>query len=232
MDTKIKILIFEPDEQLGSLINECLLIEKFDSEVHFTPEAAYQNARSGECLLCIIDLAESISTGFALANNIKALNNETAIIFLGKQPTKEHLVEAFRLEADDFIRKPFIIDELIARVHAVLRRSYNFNEKEKDPKIFQIGNFLFDSQKQTLGINDTIKRLTTKESELLHLLCQNANSLIDRNYALQVIWRSDSYFNARSMDVYITKLRRLLKDDPRIAVINVHGKGYKLVTDL
>jgi len=232
MDTKIKILIFEPDQQMGSLINECMRMEDFDSEVYFTPETAYQHGRSGEYLLYIIDLAESASTGFALANNLKAINNETALIFLGKQPAKEELAEAFRLEADDFMRKPFNMEELVARVLAVLRRTYNFGEKEKDVKIYQIGNFLFDSQKQTLGINGNATRLTTKESELLHLLCQNANSLIDRNYALHIIWRSDSYFNARSMDVYITKLRRLLKDDPHVAIINVHGKGYKLVTDL
>lgn len=231
MDTKIKILIFEPDEHLGSLINECLQIDNFETEVYTEPEAAYEHFRTGEYLLCIIDLAESPNTGFALVNNMKAINNEMALIFLGKQPAKEHLSEAFRLGADDFIRKPFNIEELIARVLAILKRTYSWGEKEKDAKIYQIGNFLFDSQKQTLGINGSQKRLTTKETELLHLLCQNANSLIDRNYALHMIWRSDSYFNARSMDVYITKLRRLLKEDPRIAIVNVHGKGYKLVTN-
>ena len=120
------------------------------------------------------------------------------------------------------------MEELIFRIEAVLRRVKG--KKAKEVPFYKVGEFLFDTQKQTLTIGEKVTKLTTKECELLNLLCAHANEILERNYALKSIWNEDSYFNARSMDVYITKLRKLLKDDPRVEIINIHGKGYKLIT--
>jgi DNA-binding response OmpR family regulator len=121
------------------------------------------------------------------------------------------------------------MEELLYRIKAILRRTSTEESKEKDKDIFQVGKYKFDANKQVLTIDGDTKKLTTKESELLKLLCNNKNQMLDRNYALKMIWEDDSYFNARSMDVYITKLRKYLKDDPSVQILNVHGKGYKLI---
>ena len=137
-------------------------------------------------------------------------------------------VKGLDIGADDYLTKPFSMEELLLRIEAILRRVKG--KKMKDIPFYKLGNFLFDTQKQTLAIGDKVTKLTTKECELLSLLCAHANEILERNYALKTIWVDDNYFNARSMDVYITKLRKLLKDDPGIEIINIHGKGYKLIT--
>jgi DNA-binding response OmpR family regulator len=140
---------------------------------------------------------------------------------------KEDVIEGFRIGADDYMTKPFSMEELIFRIEAILRRT--MGEADNTQVVFKLGRFTFDARKQTLSdVNDSTK-LTTKESELLRLLCVNANKVLERNYALKTIWVDDNYFNARSMDVYITKLRKHLKDEEGIEIINIHGKGYKLI---
>ncbi|MBR7043886.1 MAG: response regulator transcription factor, partial [Prevotella sp.] len=130
--------------------------------------------------------------------------------------------------ADDYITKPFSMEELVFRIEAILRRVRG--KKNKESTLYNIGKFTFDTQKQLLSIGDEHRKLTTKENELLSLLCSHANEILQRDFALKTIWIDDNYFNARSMDVYITKLRKHLKDDPQIEIINIHGKGYKLIT--
>jgi DNA-binding response OmpR family regulator len=141
---------------------------------------------------------------------------------------KEDVLEGFKLGADDYMTKPFSMEELLMRIEAILRRSSNVKIGE-EPETYKMGKIIFNVKKQSL-ITDTEEiKLTTKESELLKLLCQNPNEVLERNYALKVIWSDDNYFNARSMDVYITKLRKHLKIDPSVEIMNVHGKGYKLI---
>ena len=165
--------------------------------------------------------------GFALASDVRSMNSEVPIIFLTAKSMKEDILQGFKLGADDYLSKPFSMEELLYRIESILRRVRG--KKSKDVVSYQIGGFTFDAQKQTLEFDGKAKKLTTKESELLNLLAANANNILERNFALKTIWVDDNYFNARSMDVYITKLRKLLKDDPNVAIINIHGKGYKLI---
>ena len=165
--------------------------------------------------------------GFTLAQEIKNVNSEVPIIFLTAKSIKEDVLEGFKIGADDYMTKPFSMEELVVRITAVLRRVRG--KRDKDVTEYRLGKFIFDTKKQTLVSGDQSTKLTTKESELLTLLCEHLNDVLERNYALKTIWVDDNYFNARSMDVYITKLRKLLKSDPDIEIINIHGKGYKLI---
>jgi DNA-binding response OmpR family regulator len=142
---------------------------------------------------------------------------------------KEDVLEGFTIGADDYMTKPFSIEELLLRIEAILRRTRN-DPSTSGQDVFKIGKFQFDVTKQMLSFGETARRLTTKESELLKYLCLNKNAVLDRNFALRTIWIDDSYFNARSMDVYITKLRKYLSDDPNVEIINVRGKGFKLLS--
>ncbi len=182
----------------------------------------------GKYDLCVLDVMMPKKDGFTLAQEIRSINPDIPIIFLTAKTMKEDILEGFKIGADDYLTKPFSMEELLLRIEAILRRVKG--KKMKDIPFYKLGNFLFDTQKQTLAIGDKVTKLTTKECELLSLLCAHANEILERNYALKTIWVDDNYFNARSMDVYITKLRKLLKDDPGIEIINIHGKGYKLIT--
>ncbi len=166
--------------------------------------------------------------GFTLAQEIRSANAEIPIIFLTAKTLKEDILEGFKIGADDYITKPFSMEELVFRIEAILRRVRG--KKNKESSVYHIGRFTFDTQKQLLCIGDKQTKLTTKENELLALLCSHANEILQRDFALKTIWIDDNYFNARSMDVYITKLRKHLKDDDQIEIINIHGKGYKLIT--
>ena len=177
--------------------------------------------------LIILDIMMPDVDGFSYCDKIRSLV-DCPILFLTAKTMEHDITFGLALGADDYLTKPFSMEELLLRIEAILRRVKG--KKMKDIPFYKLGNFLFDTQKQTLAIGDKVTKLTTKECELLSLLCAHANEILERNYALKTIWVDDNYFNARSMDVYITKLRKLLKDDPGIEIINIHGKGYKLIT--
>ncbi len=227
-DEKVKILLCEDDENLGMLLREYLQTKGFDVDLQPDGEAGYKAFSKNKYDLCVFDVMMPKKDGFALAADVRAVNSEVPIIFLTAKSMKEDILQGFKLGADDYLSKPFSMEELLYRIESILRRVKG--KKSKDVVVYQIGEFVFDSQKQLLSYGNDSKKLTTKESELLTLLAANANNILERNYALKTIWVDDNYFNARSMDVYITKLRKLLKDDPNVAIINIHGKGYKLIT--
>jgi len=170
-----------------------------------------------------------IKDGFTLAKEIRAIDNKVPIVFLTAKSMKEDALEGFTAGADDYITKPFSMEELLLRIKAILRRTENKTSIHSEQTEFQIGNYKFDYKHQTLEIKGVQQKLTTKEADLLKLLCLNANEILDRNFALKSIWHDDNYFSGRSMDVYIAKLRKYLKEDSSVELINVHGKGFKLL---
>ncbi len=228
MDEKTKIFFCEDDDNLGLLLKEYLDTKGFETQLFRDGEEGLRNFEKSEFDLCILDVMMPRKDGFALAKDIRAINTTIPIIFLTAKTMKEDVLRGFEVGADDYVTKPFSLDELLARIEAILRRVKGVESKVMP--YYQLGKFFFDTQKQTLTIGDKVTKLTTKENQLLSLLCSFANETLERNYALKTIWENDNYFNARSMDVYITKLRKILKEDPTLEIKNVHGKGYRLNT--
>ncbi len=227
METKIKILLTEDDENLGMLLREYLMAKGYNTDLLPDGEAGYQAFMANKYDLCILDVMMPKKDGFTMAREIRMVNSTIPIIFLTAKSLKEDILEGFKIGGDDYLTKPFSMEELLFRIEAILRRTTG--AKVKDQQYYQLGRYTFDTQKQTLNDEEKSIKLTTKEAELLKLLCQHANDVLERNYALKKIWIDDNYFNARSMDVYITKLRKHLKDEPSVEIINIHGKGYKLI---
>jgi two-component system OmpR family response regulator len=223
---KTRVLLAEDEENLGSLLKEYLKAKNFDVEWFVNGERALKSFERNSYDICVFDVMMPVMDGFTLAKEIRILNKKTPIIFLTAKSLKEDVIEGFTIGADDYIAKPFSMEELIFRIDAILRRTKNTDNEQS---IYQLGGYSFDFNNQTLTYNDLVQKLTTKESDLLKLLCDNKNSVLERNYALKSIWVDDNYFNARSMDVYITKLRKYLKEEPGIQILNIHGKGFKLL---
>ena len=222
-----KIILAEDDANLGEMLKNYLMAKSFETDLYEDGIKALDGFRKNRYDLCILDVMMPMMDGFTLAQEIRAINKVVPIIFLTARSMKDDVLEGFKIGADDYITKPFIMDELLFRIEAIMRRIKT--DATLPPQMYVLGKYSFDAQKQILHWNDESFKLTTKESELLKLLCDNANQILERNYALKTIWEDDNYFNARSMDVYITKLRKYFKDEPSVEILNVHGKGFKLV---
>lgn len=223
----IRILLAEDDNNLGSLLKEYLVIKGYKADLYPDGNKAYKGFLKEHYNLCLLDVMMPEKDGFTLAKEIRQINSDIPIIFLTAKSLKQDVLEGFSIGADDYITKPFSMEELLFRIEAILRRTEQLQNKTQE--VYQLGKYTFDTRKQTLTIDQKVHKLTTKEAELLKLLCTNHNKVLERNFALRTIWFDDNYFNARSMDVYITKLRKYLKEDPSIEIINVHGKGFKLI---
>jgi len=224
---KAKILLAEDDWQLGSLLKQYLNVKSYDIDLAPDGEIAYQIFMKNNYDLCLLDVMMPKQDGFTLGKKIKNINSKMPIIYLTAKSLKDDIIKGFELGADDYITKPFEMEELLVRIEAVLRRTQK--NKITDTK-FDIGKYHFDTLKQELTLGDNIQKLTTKENNLLKILVQNRNEMVERNYILKQIWGDDSIFNARSMDVYITRLRKYLSEDENVKIINIHSKGFKLVT--
>lgn len=227
MEAKQKILLCEDEESLGMLLRDYLQAKGYDAELYLDGEAGYRAFNKGHYDMCLFDVMMPKMDGITLAKEIRLVNQEIPIIFLTAKTLKDDILDGFKAGADDYLTKPFSMDELVFRMEAILRRVKG--NVKKPQTVYQLGSYSFDTQRQLLTVGDTNIKLTTKESELLALLCTHVNQVLERELALKTIWIDDNYFNARSMDVYITKLRKHLKLDPRIEINNVHGKGYRLV---
>ena len=224
----IKILLAEDDSNLGNLLRNYLAAKNYETGLCINGNQALEAFTRGTFGLCILDIMMPEMDGLTLAKEIRLINPEIPIIFLTAKNQKEDILEGFKSGADDYITKPFSMEELLYRIEAILRRTSNISANKKEDS-YIIGGYTFDPRKQLLVYKDQSTKLTTKESELLELLCRHGNEILERNFALKSIWIDDNYFNARSMDVYITRLRKYLRKDPAVNILNVHGKGYKLI---
>lgn len=227
---KAKILLVEDDQNLGFVTQDNLVLEGFDVDWEKDGEAGFDAYCKGDYDLCILDVMLPKKDGFELAKSIKSVNPSVPIVFLTAKSLDPDKVHGFKLGADDYITKPFNMELLSLRVQALLKRYFEAHSisQESDKDVFKIGNFLFNYPNQELTIDQTAQHLTKKEAEMLRLLCINQNQLLPRELALKVIWGENDYFKGRSMDVFITKLRKYLKPDPNIQIVNVHGTGFKL----
>jgi DNA-binding response OmpR family regulator len=228
MSKQKAILLAEDDDNLGLLLQQFLKSKGFAVELARNGKHAYEKFNDGHFDFCIFDVMMPEMDGFTLAKEVRLVDPKVPILFLTAKSMKEDKLEGFESGADDYLTKPFVMEELLARLNAILRRSSGDEINEEDE--FQtIGNIKYDPVSRILHLTSEDKKLTTKEGQLLHLLCKNRNDVLDRQAALRAIWGDDNYFNGRSMDVYIAKLRKLLKEDERIEILNIHGKGFKLI---
>ena len=228
---KTKILLVEDEVFLGQIVKESFETRGFEVKHFVDGEQGLEGFKSFNPDICVLDVMLPVMDGFSLAKEIKKLNTNQPIIFLTAKSMTEDVIEGFAIGADDYVRKPFSMEELIMRVKAVLGRN---SVKEQKPEVeqvkeYQIGQFSFLPIKQELHHHSGMKKLTSRESELLRILCESKNSLVERDVILKQLWGDDSFFNARSMDVFITKLRKYLKEDAEVELINVRGRGYKLI---
>jgi two-component system OmpR family response regulator len=229
MENQMKVLLAEDDKNLGTILKAYLEAKGFPTTLCGDGHEALEKFKREDYNFCVLDVMMPVMDGFTLAAEIRKLDKKIPMLFLTAKAMHEDKLKGFELGADDYLTKPFSMEELLLRMKAIIRRSA---EDTVRPSIFTIGSFTFDYNRQLLqrqGSEDS--KLTSKESELLRLLCENLNRVLDRSVALNKIWYDDSYFNARSMDVYITKLRKYFKDDPNIELMNVHGVGFKLLVN-
>ena len=227
MEDQKKILLCEDDENLGMLLSVYLQAKNYDATLRKDGEEGYREFLKNKFDICVLDVMMPRKDGFTLCGDIKQVNPDMPVIFLTAKALKEDVIDGFKLGADDYITKPFSMEELTDRIDAILHRVKGKQRNEE--VIVSIGRFTFDRNKQILAIDGEKRKLTTKESELLSILYEHANDVLPRELALNKIWEDDNRVYARSMDVYITKLRKYLKADEEVEILNVHGEGYKLV---
>ncbi len=229
MSEPIRLLLCEDDPNLGSLLAQYLGAKGYTVTLRSDGRQGLEAYKEGGYDLLILDVMMPVKDGFTLAREIRQNDERTPIIFLTAKSMKQDTITGFQSGADDYLTKPFSMEELLLRVSAVLKRAKGITNDREAPREHVVGRFRFDVRKQVLAIDGQERRLTTKESDLLRLLCEHRNGLLARNDALKQVWGDDNYFNGRSMDVYIAKLRKYLKDDPGVEILNVHGKGFRLI---
>jgi two-component system, OmpR family, response regulator len=229
MKKNLKILLAEDDKNLGEILKTYLDAKGFVSTLCINGDEAIISFHKNSFDFCILDIMMPVKDGFTVAREIRKKDKKVPILFLTAKSMQEDVLKGFQMGADDYITKPFNMEVLMMRMNAIIRRSSVPEKSLKTNNSYKIGDFTFNNIRQALSINNNEVKLTSKESELLRLLCENSNEVLDRSTALKEIWHDDSYFNARSMDVYITKLRKYLKEDCNVELINVHGTGFKLV---
>lgn len=228
-EVKNNILLAEDDPNLGSVLKDSLEMEDNYVELFTDGEQAWKAFNKDDFDICILDVMMPVKDGFTLAKEIKKVAPNMPIIFLTAKSMKEDKLEGFKLGADDYITKPFSFEELQLRIEAVMRRVNSAMLPSEQQDEFTIGKYTYVDNERALKIGKESTKLTTKEAELLKLLAHNMNKIVDRDVALKSIWGNDNYFTGRSMDVYITKLRKYLKADDSIEIVNIHGQGFKLI---
>jgi len=227
---KTRILLAEDDSNLSSVLNDYLDMMDFETVLARDGDEGLEKFNKESFDLCILDVMMPKKDGFMLAREIRDKDENIPIIFLTAKSMKEDRISGFKAGCDDYITKPFSSEELSLRIKAILKRCEIKEQPQRPPtqKTFRLGKYAFDPNNMTLTHKDNSRVLTKKEAALLKLLAENKNKLLTREYALKAVWGDDDYFIGRSMDVFITKLRKYLKDDDNVNIVNVHGTGFKL----
>ena len=218
-------MLAEDEPALGQIVKESLETRNFEVILCNNGEIAYRNYQHYDPELLVLDVMMPKKDGFTLAQQIREEDPDIPIIFLTAKSQTKDVVNGFELGGNDYLKKPFSMEELIVRIHALLDRA----QKKQKPEHIPIGQYTFNYTKQNLVWNDQTQHLTHREAELLFHLSQKRNEILDRSHILKKLWGDDDFFNARSMDVFITKLRKKLTKDPAIQIVNVRGYGYKLI---
>lgn len=229
--SKQRILLAEDDENLGKLLTTFLKAKGFDTDLAVNGKIAFEKFNTKKYDFLILDVMMPERDGFAVAEDIRKIDKETPILFLTAKSMKDDKLKGFAIGADDYLTKPFSMEELLARINAINKRMSKNDSSSAPVETFTLASASFNPITRVLTISGDEKKLTTKENQLLHLLCKSRPDVLDREVALRAIWGDDNYFNGRSMDVYIAKLRKLLRDESRIEIINIHGKGFRLIVN-
>ncbi|MDO5509248.1 MAG: response regulator transcription factor [Weeksellaceae bacterium] len=230
MAENIKLLLVEDDPNFGAVLKDYLQINEYDVTHAIDGEDGLEKFKDDNFNLVILDVMMPKKDGFTLGKEIKEINSDTPIIFLTAKNMREDVLHGYKIGADDYITKPFDSEVLLYKIRAIVQRNTVMDEKFLNDD-FQIGNFTFNAKLRQLNIQGNEYKLSPKENELLRMLCVYKNDLMPREIALNRIWNEDNYFTSRSMDVYIAKLRKYLKDDPDVEIANIHGEGFRLVVD-
>lgn len=226
---KNKVLLVEDDTNFGQVLKNYLELNDFVVELSRDGILGLAAFRREKFDICLLDVMMPNMDGFTLAEEIRNVDPDVPLFFLTAKSTKEDILNGYKLGADDYINKPFDSEILLQKIRAVLKRNQELQEKQHSQIEWDIASYHFNSKLRTLEHNGKSQTLSPKENELLTMLCEYKNDLLPREMALKRIWGSDTYFNGRSMDVYIAKLRKYLKEDSTVEIVNIHGNGFRLV---
>ncbi|MCX6243836.1 MAG: response regulator transcription factor [Bacteroidetes bacterium] len=229
MVKKSRILLVEDDTNFGSILKSYLELADYEVMLKMDGKQGLSAFRTYAFELCILDIMMPEMDGFTLAREIRKLNSKIPMIFLTAKTLKEDVLEGFRIGADDYLTKPFDSEVLLYKIAAILKRNAMAAESAEQPQHYEVGKFQFDTRLRTLKLGNLVQSLSPKESELLKMLCTAKEGILTRSDALRQIWGKEDYFTTRSMDVFLARLRKCLKPDPSIEIINIHGNGFRLV---
>ena len=226
--SKARLLVVEDDPNLGDILKEYLEMKGYEPTLCRDGEEGWNKFKKDKYDLCLLDIMMPKKDGFTLAKEIKKVQEDLPVLFLTAKNQKDDIIEGLKIGADDYLTKPFSMEELLLRITAILRRTQKTSEVSA-LKTYSFGDFVLHYDEQYIDGPQGKHKLSSKENELIRLLASEINKLVNRSHALKQIWGDDSYFNARSMDVYLSKIRKILKDDPKVQIITVHGEGFKLI---
>jgi two-component system OmpR family response regulator len=229
MTKKIKILLVEDDPNFGSILKSYLELADYDVVLKTDGKQGLSTFKTYPFDICILDIMMPEMDGFTLAREIKKINEKLPLIFLTAKTLKQDILEGFKIGADDYLTKPFDSEVLLWKITAILKRNPDSLDAENDVSEFTVGKFIFNHRLRTLRLSDQVQILSPKESALLKMMCTSKEGILSRKDALIKIWNAENYFTTRSMDVFIARLRKYLKADPSIEIINIHGNGFRLL---
>ena len=226
-----QILLVEDDVNFGTVLRDYLQLNGYKVVLARNGLEGFEKFKKNEFDICILDVMMPYKDGFTLAKEIRTKDKTTPIVFLTAKSMKEDVLKGYKIGADDYLTKPFDADILLKKLEVLIHRTQKSLQKSKPKSKIVIGDFIFNPRLRTLTYkNDTSTNLSPKENQLLFMLVETQNDLLSRNKALVEIWNDDNYFTSRSMDVYIAKLRKYLREDPSVEIANIHGEGFRLIT--